>query len=173
MDQTGTDTGVAPALSAHDAINLAVSIVTGFVSNNSITTENVQTLLTQTFATINNLSAPVQNVTDAAEKPIPAVSIKKSLTPDYLISLEDGRSYKSLKRHLSGKGLTPAQYRTKWGLPSDYPMVAPNYAKQRSELARSMGLGQNRGTANPAPIAAPVTAAAATPAKAPRARKRA
>jgi predicted transcriptional regulator len=76
------------------------------------------------------------------EKPKPAVPIKKSITPDYLISLEDGRRYKSLKRHLGGRGLTPDQYREKWGLASDYPMVAPNYAKQRSDLAKSMGLGR-------------------------------
>ena len=72
----------------------------------------------------------------------PPVSIKKSITPDFLISLEDGKRYKSLKRHLKGRGLTPEQYREKWGLPRDYPMVAPNYAKQRSELAKAIGLGQ-------------------------------
>ncbi|MDB5558985.1 MAG: transcriptional regulator, MucR family, partial [Enterovirga sp.] len=77
--------------------------------------------------------------------------IKKSITPDYLISLEDGRQYKSLKRHLSGRGLTPEQYRTKWGLPADYPMVAPSYAKQRSELAKALGLGRPRN--KPAPVA--------------------
>jgi predicted transcriptional regulator len=79
-----------------------------------------------------------------AEKPVPAVAIKKSVTPDYIISLEDGRQYKSLKRHLSGRGLTPAEYRTKWGLPHDYPMVAPNYAAQRSEMAKAIGLGRKR-----------------------------
>ena len=77
-------------------------------------------------------------------KPTPAVPIKKSITPDFLISLEDGKRYKSLKRHLTGRGLTPEQYREKWGLARDYPMVAPNYAAKRSELARSMGLGQQR-----------------------------
>jgi predicted transcriptional regulator len=75
---------------------------------------------------------------------VPPVSIKKSVTPDYLISLEDGRQYKSLKRHLSGRGLTPDEYRAKWGLPRQYPMVAPNYAAQRSELAKSLGLGRKR-----------------------------
>ena len=78
------------------------------------------------------------------EAPVPPVSIKKSVTPDFLISLEDGRRYKSLKRHLKGRGLSPEQYREKWGLPRDYPMVAPNYAKQRSELAKASGLGQLR-----------------------------
>lgn len=78
------------------------------------------------------------------EPPVPAVPIKKSVTPDYLISLEDGKRYKSLKRHLGGRGLTPQQYRQKWGLPEDYPMVAANYAARRSELAKASGLGQRR-----------------------------
>jgi predicted transcriptional regulator len=74
----------------------------------------------------------------------PTISIRKSVTPNYLISLEDGKKYKTLKRHLGKLGLTPAQYRAKWGLPDDYPIVAPNYALRRSELARSSGLGQQR-----------------------------
>jgi len=74
------------------------------------------------------------------EKPIPAVPIKKAVTPDYIVSLEDGRHFKSLKRHLSGMGMTPAEYRAKWELPKDYPMVAPNYAAKRSELAKALGL---------------------------------
>jgi predicted transcriptional regulator len=78
------------------------------------------------------------------EKPTPAVPVKKSITPEALISLIDGKPYKSLKRHLTGKGLTPDQYREQYGLPRDYPMVAPAYAQKRSELARSMGLGQQR-----------------------------
>jgi predicted transcriptional regulator len=72
------------------------------------------------------------------------VPIKKSVTPDYIISLEDGRKFKSMKRSLAKLGMTPAEYRIKWGLPTDYPMVAPNYAAQRSELAKSLGLGQQR-----------------------------
>jgi predicted transcriptional regulator len=84
----------------------------------------------------------------------PAVPIKKSITPDHLISLEDGQKYKSLKRHLSTRGMTPDEYRAKWGLPRDYPMVAANYSAQRSQLAKALGLGQGgRGA----------TAAAATP----------
>jgi predicted transcriptional regulator len=71
----------------------------------------------------------------------PTISIRKSVTPNYLISLEDGKKYKTLKRHLGKLGLTPAQYRAKWGLPDDYPIVAPSYALRRSELARSSGLG--------------------------------
>jgi len=81
----------------------------------------------------------------AAEAPKPAVSVRKSVTPDYIICLDDGKKFKSLKRHLRTRyNLTPEQYREKWGLPSDYPMVAPNYAKARSELAKEMGLGQQR-----------------------------
>jgi predicted transcriptional regulator len=98
------------------------------------------------------LSAP--KPAPEAERPVPAVPIKKSISHDYIISLEDGRRYKSLKRHLSGRGLTPEQYREKWGLPVDYPMVAPSYAQQRSELAKSMGLGRKRQqeeVAEPAP----------------------
>lgn len=78
------------------------------------------------------------------EKLNPPDSIRKSIGDDYLISMEDGRRYKSLKRHLSGRGLTPEQYRQKWGLPSDYPVVAPAYARQRSELAKALGLGRKR-----------------------------
>jgi predicted transcriptional regulator len=80
----------------------------------------------------------------AQEKLIPLMPIKKTVTPDHLISLEDGRPYKSLKRHPSGRGLTPEQYRQKWGLPTDYPMVASNYAAGRSELAKAAGLGRQR-----------------------------
>lgn len=85
------------------------------------------------------------------EKPVlvPPVSIKKSVTPDYLISLEDGKRYKSMKRHLSVRGMTPDEYREKWGLPHDYPMVAPNYAAARSEMAKTMGLGRRQETKAP------------------------
>jgi predicted transcriptional regulator len=76
--------------------------------------------------------------------PVAAVTVRKSVTPDYLICLDDGRKFKSLRRHLGGLGMTPEQYRAKWKLPDDYPMVAPNYAAQRSELAKKIGLGQFR-----------------------------
>jgi predicted transcriptional regulator len=94
----------------------------------------------------------------------PAVPVKKSVTPDFLISLEDGKSYKSLKRHLTKLGITPAEYREKWGLPRDYPMVAANYAQRRSELAKSIGLGSMRKQAAEAPEA---------PAEAPKPKRRA
>ncbi len=85
-----------------------------------------------------------------AEPLVPAVPIKKSITDDHIISLEDGKPYKALKRHLTGLGLTPATYREKWGLPADYPMVAPSYSRQRTELAKSMGLGRKPGLAKAA-----------------------
>jgi predicted transcriptional regulator len=115
------------------------------------------------------LTTPKQ---EEAEKPQPAVSIRKSITPDFLISLEDGKKYKTLKRHLAKLGLTPEEYRAKWGLPGDYPMVAPNYALRRSELARSSGLGQQRRKAAAKAVAAPEDTAAA-PAEASKPKRRA
>ena len=96
---------------------------------------------------MNDALASLAHAPEAApgpDKPVPPVSIRKSLTDDYLISLEDGKQYQSLKRHLAGRGLTPADYREKWGLPHDYPMVSPAYARKRSELAKSYGLGSLR-----------------------------
>jgi predicted transcriptional regulator len=123
-----------------NAVGLTADVVAAFVSNNSISATDLPGLIASVHAAITGLSAPAP--APEAEKPVPAVPVKKSVTPDYLISLEDGKRYKSLKRHLGGRGLTPAEYRTKWGLPSDYPMVAANYAAQRSALAKSMGLGR-------------------------------
>jgi predicted transcriptional regulator len=126
---------------------LTSGIVSAYVSNNSLTVSALPELISSVYAALTGLLAPAP--APEAEKPVPPVSIKKSVTPDYIISLEDGRQYKSLKRHLTGRGMTPDEYRTKWGLPRDYPMVAPNYAAQRSELAKAMGLGRKR--AEPAP----------------------
>ena len=92
--------------------------------------------------------------TSAPEKLVPPVSVRKSITPDHLISLEDGRQYRTLKRHLTRLGLTPDQYRTKWRLPADYPMVAPNYSKQRSEMAHKIGLGRKAAAEKPTKAAA-------------------
>ena len=124
-----------------DHTTLTADVVSAFVSHNSVRTADLPDLITSVHRAMQGLSAPPQA---EPEKRQPPVSIKKSITPDFLISLEDGRRYKSLKRHLTGRGLTPEQYREKWGLPRDYPMVAPNYAKQRSELAKALGLGQIR-----------------------------
>ena len=135
---------------APNYVELTAEVVSAFVAHNSIQRSDIPELIAAVHESLASLgqhkSAP------EAQRPAPAVSIKKSVSPDYLISLEDGRRYKSLKRHLSGRGLTPEGYRERWGLPPDYPMVAPNYAKQRSELAKSMGLGRKR---IPAPIEEP------------------
>ncbi len=123
-------------------VELTAEVVSAFVMHNSIQKGDLPDLIAAVHGSLSALGRP--KPAPESERLVPAVSIKKSLSPDYLISLEDGRQYKSLKRHLSGRGLTPERYREKWGLPSDYPMVAPNYAKQRSELAKSMGLGRQR-----------------------------
>ena len=119
------------------------SVVAAYVSNNSVPTADLSALINSVH------SALTQVATGRAEEPkvklTPAVSIKKSVTPDFIICLEDGKKFKSLKRHLRTTfDLTPEQYRAKWSLPSGYPMVAPNYAKARSELAKTMGLGRQR-----------------------------
>jgi predicted transcriptional regulator len=123
-------------------IELAADIVSAYVSNNSVPVADIPSLISSVHRALNGMVEPAPAT---AEPLVPAVSIKKSLTPDYLICLEDGKKFKSLKRHLrTTYDMTPEQYRAKWGLPRDYPMVAPNYAAARSELAKSMGLGQQR-----------------------------
>lgn len=127
----------------HDTSNLvalAGSIVSAYVARNSVPAAELPGLIASTHAALVGLGAPVP----VEEKPVPPVPIRKTVTPDHLISLEDGKPYKSLKRHLSIRGLTPDEYRRKWGLPADYPMVAANYAAQRSELAKNSGLGRAR-----------------------------
>jgi len=136
---------VTDASTSSNYIELAADIVSAFVSNNSVTAADLPALIGTVHAALQNVGNPAPKPEET--KPTPAVSIRRSITPDYLISLEDGKQYRSLKRHLAGRGLTPEQYRDKWGLPRDYPMVAPNYSAQRSELARSMGLGQRRAKA--------------------------
>lgn len=126
-----------------EIIGLVADIVSAYVSNNSVPPGELPALIATTHSAIANLGSP--EAAPMEEKPVPAVSIKKSITPDFLVCLEDGKKFKSLKRHLNtAYGLTPEQYRTKWGLPSDYPMVAPAYAEARSNLAKKMGLGQQR-----------------------------
>src|ERR687894_87745 len=123
---------------------LTAEIVSAYVSNNNVRVEELPTLISEVHSALQR--APNGKAEPTPEPQQPAVSIRKSVTPDYIISLEDGKKFKSLKRHLMNSyGLTPDEYRTKWGLPRDYPMVAPNYAKSRSELARSMGLGRKAG----------------------------
>ena len=124
-----------------DFIGLAADIVGAYVTKNNVPASELPGLIAATHAALVKLTAPTA---PEVEKPVPPVPIKKTLTPDHIISLEDGKPYKSLKRHLSSRGMTAAEYRQKWGLPHDYPMVAATYAAQRSELAKSSGLGQQR-----------------------------
>lgn len=122
-------------------ISLAADIVSAYVAKNNVPAAELPGLIAATHAALKKLNTPS---VPEVEKPTPPVPIRKSVTPDYLISLEDGKQYKSMKRHLASRGMTPDEYRHKWGLPRDYPMVAANYAAQRSELAKSSGLGQIR-----------------------------
>ena len=124
-------------------VDLTASIVSAYVSNNPTAAAEIPALISQIHAALQRVSSGAGDV--QAEPAKPAVSVKKSMTPDYLICLEDGKRFKSLKRHLRTQyGMSPEQYREKWGLPADYPMVAPNYAVARSALAKKMGLGQQR-----------------------------
>ncbi len=124
-------------------IEQASDIVSAYVSNNSVPISELPGLLAGVHAALAKLSAPAAAVTEAADKPTPA-QIRKSVTSDALISFIDGKPYKTLKRHLSRNGLTIEQYRERFGLPRDYPSTAASYSAQRSELARSLGLGQQR-----------------------------
>ncbi|WP_018263358.1 MucR family transcriptional regulator, partial [Methylobacterium sp. WSM2598] len=118
----------------------AAVIVAAYVSNNSVPLGELPALIQSVHAALEGLGKPTE---PEPVRLVPPVPIKKTITPDAIISLEDGKPYKSLKRHLSGRGLTPEQYREKWGLPPDYPMVAASYAAQRSEIAKGFGLGGN------------------------------
>lgn len=128
-------------------VELAAQIVSAFISYNPLPKSELPALIHAVHSAVERSVKGPENVPPQAVRQEPAVPIRKSITPDYLISLEDGKRYKLLRRHLTGLGLTPEQYREKWRLPSDYPMVAPNYAARRSELAKTIGLGQSRGKA--------------------------
>lgn len=120
-------------------------IVAAFGANNHMLAEKLPGLMQAVFQSLNQISADDNAV--SAKDQAPAVSIRKSVRPDYLVCLEDGRQFKTLKRHLHAEhDLTPKEYREKWGLPSDYPMVASDYAERRSAVAKSIGLGQRKGT---------------------------
>jgi predicted transcriptional regulator len=123
----------------NDFLTLTSNIVAAHVSNNSVALSDLPQVIREVYQTLSVLggAAPA-----AAEKPTPAVPVKKSITPDYIVCLEDGKKLKMLKRHLrTAYNMSPEEYREKWGLPADYPMVAPSYAKQRSKLAKQIGLG--------------------------------
>ncbi len=126
-----------------DLIELAAEIVSAYVSNNSVPAADLPALINEVYTALTRVGTPVAEVISEPLKP--AVSVKKSVHNDYIICLEDGKKFKSLKRHLRTQyQMSPEQYREKWGLPADYPMVAPNYAAARSRLAKEMGLGQQR-----------------------------
>ncbi|ODT22366.1 MucR family transcriptional regulator [Aminobacter sp. Piv2-1] len=135
-------------------IELTADVVSAYVSNNPVPVAELPSLISNVHSALQQqTAAPAQ---EASEPQKPAVPIKKSVTPDYIICLEDGKQFKSLKRHLSTHhGLSPDEYRAKWGLPADYPLVAPNYAAARSALAKSMGLGRK-----PKPVEEPPAAPA-------------
>jgi predicted transcriptional regulator len=135
----------------NDAIQVTADLIAAYVSANPVGASDLPGLISSVYAAISGLSAPAAEPEES--KPVPPVPIKKSVTSEYIVSLEDGRGYKSLKRHLKVRGLTPDEYRAKWGLPDDYPMVAPNYAAQRSELAKAMGLGRKGAAARTAAAA--------------------
>jgi predicted transcriptional regulator len=125
-------------------IDLATEIVAAYVSKNTVTQAELPKLINEVHRALAGAAGGTSQREDTVEVK-PAVTVKKSLTADYLVCLEDGKKFKSLKRHLrSHYNLSPEQYREKWGLPADYPMVAPNYARARSSLAKRMGLGQRK-----------------------------
>ena len=131
-----------------ELLDSVTSIVAAYVANNTVPKENLASLIADVFRSLSQLgqkTAPVEELK-------PAVSIKRSVQPDHIVCLEDGKTFKSLKRHLmSHYNMTPQEYREKWSLPHDYPMVAPNYAQARSELAKKMGLGQRKALVETAP----------------------
>ena len=145
MPETTTET-------KQNLIEQTTDIVAAYVSNNPLPSSDLPKLIADIHAAISGLANGA--AAPAESKPVPAVPIKKSVTPDYLISLEDGKKFKSLKRHLATHhNMTPDQYRQKWNLPADYPMVAPNYSAARAALARASGLGRKTAPeqAKPAP----------------------
>ncbi len=130
-------------MAKHDLVGLTAEIVSAYVSNNTVVAADLPVLIGdihQALSRATSNAAPMER-----EELRPAIAVKRSVTPDYIICLEDGKKFKSLKRHLrTHYNLSPEEYREKWGLPHDYPMVAPNYAAARSELAKKMGLGTRR-----------------------------
>ena len=122
-------------------VELTAEVVSAYVGNNPVAAGDLATLISDVHSALGKTTTVTES--EPAEKPVPAVNPKRSVTRDHIVCLEDGKKFKSLKRHLmSHYGMTPEEYREKWGLPADYPMVAPSYAEQRSRLAREMGLGR-------------------------------
>ena len=137
----------------NDILTLTADIAAAYVSNNTVPAAEVPLIIQTIYRALGTLGKT--DLTPAQEPRKPAVPIRKSITPDFLISLEDGKPYKSLKRHLRTQyNMSPDEYRSKWGLPKDYPMVAPNYAASRSALAKSMGLGRGGTSKKPRAVRA-------------------
>lgn len=159
MSETSTDVGL---------IEMAADIVSAFVSHNSVPAGELPNLIGSVHLALQKISGT------KSEEPVeqvkaPAVPIKRSIADDYLICLEDGKKFKSLKRHLRTQyNMSPSEYREKWGLSGDYPMVAPNYARARSALAKEMGLGQQRKKALAGRVAVPAAAVEGAPAAEPK-----
>jgi predicted transcriptional regulator len=156
------------------SLEIVADIVSAYVSNNSVASGDLAALIGNVHQALLRVSGGTPE--EVAEAPKPAVPIKKSVTPDHIICLEDGKKFKSLKRHLRTRyDMSPQEYRAKWGLASDYPMVAPNYAEKRSALARSMGLGRRASAEAEVPASQKVPAGRAkkvpATAKAPRAQR--
>jgi predicted transcriptional regulator len=127
-----------------DLLRMTADVVAAYVSNNTLATAQLGEVISTVYMSLRALEG--KGIESKSEPLKPAVAIRKSITPDYLVCLEDGKKLKMLKRHLrSTYGLTPDEYRQKWGLPLDYPMVAPNYAEQRSAFAKKIGLGRGTG----------------------------
>ena len=138
-------------------VELTADVVAAYVSRNSVPVSELAGLIQSVFASFSRLGTSA--AVEAPAEPLkPAVPVKKSITDEFIVSLEDGRKLKSMKRYLAGLGMTPAAYRAKWGLPSDYPMVAPAYAAKRSALAKTIGLGRKAAAPTPQPAPAPVAA---------------
>jgi predicted transcriptional regulator len=143
-----------------DLVSIAADIVSAYVSNNPLPIGELPKLIGDTFAALQGIG---RSVAPAVVRQEPAVSIRKSVTPDFIICLEDGKKFKSLKRHIRVHyNLSPQEYRQKWNLPDDYPMVASNYAATRSALAKSIGLGRKAAVPAPVVAAQPKRAARAT-----------
>src|SRR4051794_35702037 len=134
----------APKLAEDDLLRMTADVVAAYVSKNKLATAQLADVIHSVYNSLRSLDGPV---TEAISEPLkPAVPVRKSITPEYLVCLEDGKKLKMLKRHLrSTYNMTPDDYRAKWGLAADYPMVAPNYAAQRSAFAKKIGLGRGTG----------------------------
>ena len=146
MESENRDTNVLAELTAE--------VVAAYVANNRVSVAELPDLIASIHGSLNLLGQPAAAPAKEPVALVPAVPVKKSITPDYIVCLEDGKHFKSMKRHLATKyGMTPDEYRRKWSLPSDYPMVAAGYSEKRSALALSLGLGRKKAERAPAPVA--------------------